>query len=108
MQIFDVNVGFLLAQIINLALIIGLIVGIVVFLPRLLRRKDGTPLDILKSRLARGEINTQEFERLRALIRDEEAAKPKRAADDDSTVDSAEYEQLETAVRRRRLNDDDR
>ena len=104
----DVNVGFMLAQIINLVLIGALGFVSFIIVRRLLRRKDGTPLDILKARLARGEIDTQEFERLRALIRDEDAAKLKRAPDDDSTVDAVEYEQLETAVnRRRRLSDDE-
>lgn len=106
----DINFGYLLAQVVNfvfVALLVFSLVALVVgVLRRLLHRKDNTPLDILKSRLARGEISTQEFERLRALIRDEDA-KPKRAPDDDATVDAVEYEQLETAVRRRRLNDDD-
>lgn len=108
MQTVDLNLGFLLAQIINIVLLLALGFVSVVIVRRLLRRKDGAPLDILKARLVRGEISTQEFERLRALIRDEGSAKPKRAADDDSTVDAVEYEQLETAVRRRRMNDDDR
>lgn len=106
-----INWGFFVAQILNLALIIGLIVGIVIVLPRLLRRRDHTPLEILKGRLARGEISSDEFERLRALIRDEAANKPKRievGEDEDVTVDAVEYEQIRSAVNRRRLNDDDR
>ena len=103
----DVNLSFLLAQLINLFLMAVLLAGVFIIVRRLLRRAGDSPLDILKGRLARGEISTQEYERLRTLIVDEQSAKPKRRLDDDSTVDAAYPMQSESARNRQRSAHDD-
>lgn len=56
-------------SIFTLLFIIGLIVLVVFLLIRLTRnKKDKTPLDILKARLAKGEIDEAEYERIKATL----------------------------------------
>ncbi|SDH59700.1 putative membrane protein [Lentzea fradiae] len=43
--------------------------GILVLVTVLLRRHGGTALHVLEERLAKGEIDTEEFDRLRKVLR---------------------------------------
>jgi hypothetical protein len=103
---FGVNWGFVLAQVINLCIFVFVMWILVKFAQRLIFRRKETPLDVLKGRLARGEITEHEYERLRALVMDEPKEKPKRMLDEDSTVDSLTGDIYETAASRRHKRDD--
>ena len=99
----DINIGFLLAQLVNLALLFGFPILIIIMIVVSVRRNRSRPaLDALKERLARGQIDEYEFLRLRDLITDSALEKPKRAADasaddgqaDDRSIDEDELERL--------------
>lgn len=88
MDTSDVNAGFLISQLLNIVLLALLIAVPVVIGFRLLRQKGRqSPLEILKERLARGEIQETEYARLRALLRDETL---EQAPHPDETVDSSQ------------------
>ncbi|MCC6615466.1 MAG: hypothetical protein IT320_18480 [Anaerolineae bacterium] len=77
-----------ISQILNVV-IITLLVGIpTLVLVRLMRApRRHSSLEILKQRLARGDIEESEFLRLRALLRDDAPEKSKRG---DDTVDATQ------------------
>ncbi len=71
---FGVGVGDSWLFILLKFVFIGVVLGVIILILRsLLGIKRKTPLDILKERLARGEITPQEYERLKRIIKEEEA-----------------------------------
>ncbi|MCA9903275.1 MAG: hypothetical protein KC547_05405 [Anaerolineae bacterium] len=88
MDASGVNVGFLTFQILNFVLVAVLFAASVVIGLRLLRHtRRQSPLDILRERLARGEIQETEYLRLRALLDEETSNRPPHP---DDTVDSTQ------------------
>jgi hypothetical protein len=82
MDRFGITGGFLIAQLVNIAIL--LIIGIFLFLllrmiVRSLRGANTDALTTLKERLAAGKIIETEYHHMRALILDQQMAdKPKR------------------------------
>jgi putative membrane protein len=78
MERFGFHPGFFAAQLVNLLCLFLVAAVIITVLFRLVRRssspatKESAPLDVLKQRLAKGEINEQEYQRLKALIEDKD------------------------------------
>jgi hypothetical protein len=86
----EVNLVILMAQLLSIVIIISLVTLAAIILFRLLRSSTSAALRVLKLRLAKGEISTEEYEHLSGFLLQE--PKQKRDAKEENTSQQDEPE----------------